>query len=122
MVFAALLMLVASVNDSEWSWIWTTPDYIRSTNTRTWSSQAGTAIIRFTGTHFTAHLENGNHDPAYDIVGNLRGSEVMATAKPTDSDAQARRCSGMIANEAAFQRISLLCDDGEFIGLIRDKR
>ena len=57
----------------EWRWIWVTPDYIRPTDSRTWATERGTANVSFQGRRFTAHLENANHDPAYDLNGKHSG-------------------------------------------------
>jgi len=65
-------------------------------------------------------LENSNQNPAYDVMGESDGRQIKATATPTDSDAAARRCEGTISRAKSSDRIVLLCENGEFIGLIRD--
>src|SRR5258708_745510 len=120
-IFLPLLVsaaLPSDASDAEWRWIWVTPDYIRPSNSRTWTAEPGTAKIVFQGRRFIAHLENANHNPAYDLTGVIHGTQVAATAKPTDSDADARSCSGRITRDKTSERINLLCDDGAFIGLI----
>jgi len=109
----------ANAADVEWRWVWTTPDYIRTDNSPTWSSESGTAKVIFHGGRFSAHLENAHNDPAYNLVGHIVGHRVTATAQPTDSDETARHCSGTIGARAGMKIIALLCEDGEFIGLNR---
>ena len=123
-ILPVLLLLTASAErataaSDDWRWIWTTPDYVRTDNSPTWSSESGTAKVTFHGNGFSAHLENSRSDPAYNLVGHIARSRVMATAKPTDSDAPARHCSGTMGPRVGMQFIALLCEDGEFIGLNR---
>ena len=119
MIMAAIIILVASGPNPEWRWIWATPDYIRPTNVRTWSSDTGDTNVDFQGNRFTTHLENEHQNPAYDLTGEVRGNKVAAMAKATDSDDLPKRCDGTITRDAKSQRIDLVCEDGEFIGLIR---
>jgi hypothetical protein len=115
------LLSAASANaaDTNWRWIWTTPDRVLTDHSPTWTSESGTAKVTFHGNCFSAHLENSHNEPAYDLSGNINGRKVTATANPTDSDAGPRLCDGNIASQYGIERIALLCDDGEFIGLDR---
>src|SRR5581483_489568 len=103
-----LSAVTARAADTEWHWIWTTPDYVRTDNSPTWSSETGIAKVTFRGNSFSARLENARHDPAYDIAGRITGRRVTATAKPTDSDGSVRHCSGTAAPRKGMELIAVL--------------